>query len=221
MERRPFRLYLAAVARHFWVLMSSAAFTLVGILSLWQNPGNVWLLWINLLLAVFFLLVASYRTWRDEHDAAVSAAPSPTLNLSFKGMSLLHRHIKEERVLHRVSVFNGGPMAEHVEVTVLSVDRGDRGETAPLSASCVSSPTTPFRLVPGRSVEVEFANSWKDENNRLLVSWNGSKEGPRELGSGECWHVLLSVRSEVHAESRLAIFMKHDGQVWTDSILYS
>jgi hypothetical protein len=56
----------------------------------------------------------------------------------------------------RVSIFKTGPMAEHVEVTILSVDRGDRSDTSSLSASCVSRPTSPFRLVPGRSVEVEF-----------------------------------------------------------------
>jgi len=222
-NRNPLRLYAAAVGQHLWVLMSSAVFTVVGIVALWRNPGDFLLLLVNLLLAVFCLLIATYRAWKDEHDHAASAVPLPTLSLEFKGMSQLHRHVRDDgRALHRVSVFNSGPMAEHVDVAILSVDRGDRSDTSSLSVSYVSRPTSPFRLVPGRSIEVEFANSWRDENDCLLVGWNGSTQTPRELLQGACWHVLLSVRSEVHAETRVAIFMKNEaGSVWTDTIVYA
>jgi hypothetical protein len=65
--------YLAALWKHWWALMGSAAFTLVGLYAAWQQKTNSWIFGASLVLALAMFFVASYRAWKEEHDARIAA----------------------------------------------------------------------------------------------------------------------------------------------------
>jgi hypothetical protein len=53
--------------KHWWELMSCAAFTILGVYIAATNKGNGWVVGGIAFLAAVFFLMAAYRTWRDEH----------------------------------------------------------------------------------------------------------------------------------------------------------
>jgi hypothetical protein len=71
-ERRlaehPIILFLNAIIRYWWALMSCAAFTFLGIYVAAFNKGRDWVLWGSFLLGITFLLVAAYKAWLTEYD---------------------------------------------------------------------------------------------------------------------------------------------------------
>jgi hypothetical protein len=63
-----FLLYLKAVGKHWWALMSCAAFTMLGLYIAHANKGNDWVVKGIFALAGGLLFVACFLAWRDEHD---------------------------------------------------------------------------------------------------------------------------------------------------------
>jgi hypothetical protein len=64
----PVRLFVAALLKHWWHLMSCAAFTILGVYTAGANKGNVWLVGGSAFLAPLFFGVAAYHAWLEEHD---------------------------------------------------------------------------------------------------------------------------------------------------------
>ena len=63
------RLYLHAVGKHWWALMSCAAFTFLGCYVAYANKSNEWTARAIFLMAFVFLFIAGFLAWRDEHLA--------------------------------------------------------------------------------------------------------------------------------------------------------
>lgn len=61
-------LFLKAMFRYWWALMSCAAFTILGIWVVATNEGRDWALWSSLALSVAFLLLGAYKAWAKEHQ---------------------------------------------------------------------------------------------------------------------------------------------------------
>ncbi len=59
--------YLRSLWRHWWALMSSAVFTILGIIVLALGKSKNWTLWATFGAASLMLLFASFLAWRDEH----------------------------------------------------------------------------------------------------------------------------------------------------------
>jgi hypothetical protein len=65
--QHPIRLFAAAMFKHWWELMSCAAFTILGVYIAATDRGNGWVVGGIAFLAAVFFVLAAYRTWRDEH----------------------------------------------------------------------------------------------------------------------------------------------------------
>ncbi|MHB2007161.1 MAG: hypothetical protein ACYCOX_03855 [Acidobacteriaceae bacterium] len=63
------RLYINAVFKHWWALMSCALFTFLGVYILHANKSNHWAVKATFASAGFCLLVACFLAWNDEHRA--------------------------------------------------------------------------------------------------------------------------------------------------------
>ena len=61
-------LYLKAIGKHWWALMSCAVFTLLGFYISYANKNNDWAVKGVFVLAVLMLFVACFFAWRDEHE---------------------------------------------------------------------------------------------------------------------------------------------------------
>ena len=61
------RPFLRALLLHWWVLLSCALFTLLGIFVLGTGRSNLWAFWASLILAVCLLMVAAFFAWKDEY----------------------------------------------------------------------------------------------------------------------------------------------------------
>lgn len=62
------RAYLSALWKHWWALMSCAAFTLATVVIAGVRDQWKWTIGTSAVLAVLFFLIASYRAWREEHQ---------------------------------------------------------------------------------------------------------------------------------------------------------
>jgi hypothetical protein len=72
-----FLLFLKAVAKHWWILLSCAAFTILGIYGLYFSKDNDWLVRSSLRLAGFLLLASCFLAWRDEHKQVTELQAQP------------------------------------------------------------------------------------------------------------------------------------------------
>jgi hypothetical protein len=92
--------FLDAVRKHWWALMSCAAFTFLGVWVLYANENNHWALRATFGLAVFCLFWACFLAWRDkekevqqlkaELEAKVrSSRPSPKEEIHALAVSIL------------------------------------------------------------------------------------------------------------------------------------
>jgi hypothetical protein len=73
MENKPeFVLYLTALWKHWWALMSCAVFTGIAIYVAATNKGNGWLLWALVIASILLFIWASFLAWQDEHRAMLS-----------------------------------------------------------------------------------------------------------------------------------------------------
>ena len=62
------RLFVAALFRYWWALMSCAAFTVLAVYTAATNKGNVWVIGGSTFLATVFFGVAAYHAWLGEYD---------------------------------------------------------------------------------------------------------------------------------------------------------
>lgn len=62
-----FLLYIRAVGKHWWALMSCALFTGLGMWIFYADKSNGWAIRATFSLAGFCLLIACYLAWYDEH----------------------------------------------------------------------------------------------------------------------------------------------------------
>src|ERR1039457_3218414 len=69
------RLFAAAMFKHWWELMSCAAFTIFGVYCAAANRGNGWAVAGSAFLATALFLVAAYGAWRDEHERYTDEVP--------------------------------------------------------------------------------------------------------------------------------------------------
>lgn len=60
-------LYFKALLKHWWALMSSALFTILGIVVLYFQRSNAWTLKTSFGLSGLCLLLACFLAWLDEH----------------------------------------------------------------------------------------------------------------------------------------------------------
>lgn len=67
----PVWLFVKALFKGWWAMMSCAAFTALGVYVAATNKGNTWVVGGSAVLAVVFFVVAAYLTWKDEHDRYV------------------------------------------------------------------------------------------------------------------------------------------------------
>lgn len=71
-----FGLYCKDVARHFWVLMSCAVFTILAIYVAATNRGNQWVFQASIVVSVILLLFASYTAWKDRYLSLIESRES-------------------------------------------------------------------------------------------------------------------------------------------------
>jgi hypothetical protein len=69
----PFRLFAKGLFKHWWALLSCAAFTVLAVFAAESNQSNTWTIWGTTVLAGVFFIVAAFRTWKDEHEKAEKA----------------------------------------------------------------------------------------------------------------------------------------------------
>ena len=67
------RLFLAAMEKRWWALLSCAAFTLLALYALATNQNNHWLLVASIIAALICFLVASFGAWKEQYDARLAA----------------------------------------------------------------------------------------------------------------------------------------------------
>jgi hypothetical protein len=67
-----FWLFIKAVCKYWWALMSCAFFTLLGLYILHENKSNQWAVNATFILAGFCLFVACFLAWKDEHQSLLA-----------------------------------------------------------------------------------------------------------------------------------------------------
>jgi hypothetical protein len=60
-------LFIQAVGKKLWALLSCAAFTILGAWAEYFSKNNLWIVKANFVLAGLFLLVGCFLAWSDEH----------------------------------------------------------------------------------------------------------------------------------------------------------
>lgn len=63
-------LYLKALWKHWWTLLSCAVFTVVTLIQALGNRSSTWMVWATGICASALLLVAAFLTWKDEYRRA-------------------------------------------------------------------------------------------------------------------------------------------------------
>ncbi len=74
-------LFVKAIWKHWWALMSSAVFTLLGIYAAARHVSNDWFVAASLVIAPLLLVVAAYLAWRDEHEEVLGLQGRPEVSL--------------------------------------------------------------------------------------------------------------------------------------------
>ncbi len=70
-------LFFKALYKHWWALMSCAAFTGIGIYASWSGKGSRWIVDASGVAAVILFVVAAFRAWKDEYLKAELAGGPP------------------------------------------------------------------------------------------------------------------------------------------------
>lgn len=83
-------LFVKALCKHWWALLSCAVFTGIGVFAAWSDKGNLWIVSASCVAAVLMLIVAAYRSWKDEHSKAeVHQAPEVMLSYMYEHGDIL------------------------------------------------------------------------------------------------------------------------------------
>ena len=96
MDKHPVLLFVKAILRHWWALMSCAVFTFLGIWTAYANKGREWVLWTSGVLAIVFLAVAAYRTWLAEHRRLIETIDEKAETITGLQEELARRHPYDE-----------------------------------------------------------------------------------------------------------------------------
>jgi hypothetical protein len=67
-------IYIKAIGKHWWALMSCAVFTILGLYVAYANKSNHWMVRSIFGASLALLFVASIQAWCDEHKRANSLA---------------------------------------------------------------------------------------------------------------------------------------------------
>jgi hypothetical protein len=65
--------FLAALGKRWWALLSTAAFTIIGLYALITGKSNQWVVTVSLAVAAIFFLIASFGAWKEQYDLRVAA----------------------------------------------------------------------------------------------------------------------------------------------------
>lgn len=206
-------LFLKAILRHWWALMSCAAFTLLGVWATYAQKDRLWIVGASLGLALVCLVVAAYRTWADEHEAwskenqmVRRLMEEPTLAIAVHGIPT-HVAVRDQLfvILPDVSIANqshGLRVAITADLWMLR-DGGMEGWCAPES----------------KPVEVWEQSQHSYRNKHLTLPFNLE---PRSADQGYlafCHQVLRGVANEPlqneHGHWRYRIDFKdmHSGSI--------
>src|SRR5438552_7779868 len=66
-------LFLAALGRRWWALLSSAVFTMIGLYALITGKSNHWIVAVSIAVGVILFLFASFGAWKEQYDARIAA----------------------------------------------------------------------------------------------------------------------------------------------------
>jgi len=70
---RSLGLFLAALGRRWWALLSSAVFTMIGLYALITGKSNHWIVAVSIAVGVILFLFASFGAWKEQYDARIAA----------------------------------------------------------------------------------------------------------------------------------------------------
>src|SRR5450755_3941920 len=66
-------LFVKALAKHWWALMSCAVFTGIGVVAACLGKSNSWVVWASCIAGAFLFVVASFQAWNEEHSGRTMA----------------------------------------------------------------------------------------------------------------------------------------------------
>src|SRR5208283_2781552 len=66
------QLFLVALLKRWWALLSNAILTILGLYALATNRTNSWVVWSSFGAAVVMVLIASALAWNDEHKRTLA-----------------------------------------------------------------------------------------------------------------------------------------------------
>jgi hypothetical protein len=67
------RLFVKAIIKRWWALMSCAVFTFIGLYALIASKSNAWIIGASLTSAALAFFVAAFLAWNEEHLARIKA----------------------------------------------------------------------------------------------------------------------------------------------------
>ena len=120
--------FLKALLRRWLVLLSCAAFTVLGMYGAWANQNAPWYFKSSLDLAVFLLFVAAFLAWREEYLANIEG---PQLLLEWTSREHFHDQITFRNLGPgtafdiAVGEFSWDDVKWHMPIEVPSVNAGE------------------------------------------------------------------------------------------------
>ncbi|HET9306983.1 MAG TPA: hypothetical protein VFO46_13225 [Candidatus Sulfotelmatobacter sp.] len=131
------RLYLKAIGKHWWALLSCAAFTIIAVGGSLAGKSDSWITKASIFLAMILLLVAGFLAWRDEHRelekerAKNEAAPKMDIR-PHNVISYSQDQATATDLFVYVELVLGEP--SHVLIESFSLDISDQGECTTTNA---------------------------------------------------------------------------------------
>ncbi|MDW5266140.1 MULTISPECIES: hypothetical protein [Acidobacteriaceae] len=114
--------YLSAVLKKWLQLMSCAVFTALSAYIAKTHQTNHWFLAMNVVLAVVFLLTATFSVWKDEHTLLLKHTEKPNLNVAIKEVFVIPQ--RRSDVFVHVSIHNDSPVETAISKYRALVDVG-------------------------------------------------------------------------------------------------
>jgi len=66
-------MFLAALGKRWWALLSSAMFTMIGLYALVRGKSNHWVVTVSIAVAVISFVIASFAAWKEQYDPRIAA----------------------------------------------------------------------------------------------------------------------------------------------------
>jgi len=106
--------------------MGCAAFTFLSAYVAYTNKSNVWFVGASAIIAGTFLLVASYATWKEEHDKLEAATLRPRIRGFFTN---LYPVGNDKGFSLNRSVCNHSQAPTNIRAVKVTLSEGDQEET--------------------------------------------------------------------------------------------